>query len=114
MATPLHRAPPAAAVDDVGRADALELQAVGADQGLEDVVERGVEEVEVQVRGLLARDGVVEREVEALLLGDQLQGFTQRRVAQADGELLEVTPIEISVQPRAARLLIPRRGRRSS
>lgn len=36
------------------------------------------------------------------------------RRAQADGELLEVTPIEISVQPRAARLLIPRRGRRSS
>ena len=36
------------------------------------------------------------------------------RRAQADGELLDVTPIEITVQPRAARLLIPRRGRRSS
>lgn len=36
------------------------------------------------------------------------------RRAQADGELLEVTPIEIAVQARAARLLIPRRSRRGS
>jgi diacylglycerol kinase (ATP) len=36
------------------------------------------------------------------------------RRAQADGELLDVTPIEISVRPRAARLLIPRRTRRGS
>ena len=36
------------------------------------------------------------------------------RRAQADGELLDITPIEIRVQPRAARVLIPRRGRRSS
>jgi len=36
------------------------------------------------------------------------------RRAQADGELLDVTPIEITVEPRAARVLIPRRGRRSS
>lgn len=39
---------------------------------------------------------------------------TPPRRAQADGELLDVTPIEIVVRPRAARLLIPRRGRRSS
>lgn len=31
------------------------------------------------------------------------------RRAQADGELLEVTPIEITVRPGAARLLVPRR-----
>lgn len=36
------------------------------------------------------------------------------RRAQADGELLDMTPIEITVQPRAARLIIPRRGPRSS
>ena len=30
------------------------------------------------------------------------------RVAQADGELLGMTPLEITVEPRAARLLIPR------
>lgn len=36
------------------------------------------------------------------------------RRAQADGDLLDLTPIEIEVRPRAARLLIPRRGRRSS
>jgi YegS/Rv2252/BmrU family lipid kinase len=37
------------------------------------------------------------------------------RRAQADGELLEMTPIEITVRPQAARLLIPRlRGRSSS
>jgi YegS/Rv2252/BmrU family lipid kinase len=35
----------------------------------------------------------------------------QRR-AQADGELLEMTPIEIVVRPRAARILIPERRRR--
>jgi diacylglycerol kinase family enzyme len=35
------------------------------------------------------------------------------RRAQADGELIEMTPLEISVRPQAARLLIPeRRGRR--
>ena len=46
---------------------------------------------------------------------------TPPRRAQADGELLEMTPIEISTRPRAARLLIPRpralsasRDRRSS
>lgn len=42
----------------------------------------------------------------------RLEAYPPRR-AQADGELLDVTPIEITVQPRAARLLIPR-GRRSS
>ena len=42
----------------------------------------------------------------------RLEAFPPRR-AQADGELLDVTPIEITVEPRAARLLIPR-GRRSS
>jgi diacylglycerol kinase (ATP) len=36
------------------------------------------------------------------------------RRAQADGELLEMTPIDITVRPRAARLLIPRRDPRSS
>ena len=30
------------------------------------------------------------------------------RQAQADGELLEMTPVEITVRPLAARLLIPR------
>ena len=35
------------------------------------------------------------------------------RRAQADGELLDVTPLEVTVRPNAARLLIPRRkGRR--
>jgi YegS/Rv2252/BmrU family lipid kinase len=34
------------------------------------------------------------------------------RRAQADGELLDVTPIGITVRPRAARLLIPARRRR--
>jgi diacylglycerol kinase (ATP) len=35
------------------------------------------------------------------------------RRAQADGELLDMTPLEVSVRPNAARLLIPRRkGRR--
>jgi diacylglycerol kinase (ATP) len=34
-----------------------------------------------------------------------------RRRAQADGELLDATPIEISVRPHAARLLIPERRR---
>jgi YegS/Rv2252/BmrU family lipid kinase len=43
----------------------------------------------------------------------RLEAFPPRR-AQADGELLDVTPIEITVEPRAARVLIPRRGRRSS
>lgn len=32
-----------------------------------------------------------------------------RRRAQADGELMEMTPVEITVRPHAARLLIPRR-----
>jgi YegS/Rv2252/BmrU family lipid kinase len=32
------------------------------------------------------------------------------RVALADGELLDATPLEITVEPRAARLLIPRRA----
>jgi diacylglycerol kinase (ATP) len=37
------------------------------------------------------------------------------RRAQADGELLDVTPLEVTVRPLAARLLIPSsRGRRSS
>jgi diacylglycerol kinase (ATP) len=37
------------------------------------------------------------------------------RRAQADGELLDVTPLEVTVRPNAARLLIPtRKGRRSS
>jgi diacylglycerol kinase family enzyme len=37
------------------------------------------------------------------------------RRAQADGELLDMTPLEVTVRPHAARLLIPRRkGRRSS
>lgn len=37
------------------------------------------------------------------------------RRAQADGELLDMTPVEISVRPQAARLLIPApKGRRSS
>lgn len=31
------------------------------------------------------------------------------RRAQADGELIDLTPIEITVRPRAARLLVPRR-----
>jgi diacylglycerol kinase family enzyme len=30
--------------------------------------------------------------------------------AQADGELVGATPLEISVEPRAARLLVPRVG----
>jgi diacylglycerol kinase (ATP) len=34
------------------------------------------------------------------------------RRAQADGELLDMTPLEITVRPHAARLLIPRRRRR--
>ncbi len=39
---------------------------------------------------------------------------TPPRRAQADGELLDLTPFQISVRPRAARLLIPAvRGRRS-
>ena len=33
------------------------------------------------------------------------------RLAQADGELLGMTPLEIEVAPRAARLLVPRRPR---
>jgi YegS/Rv2252/BmrU family lipid kinase len=33
-----------------------------------------------------------------------------RRRAQADGELLEMTPLEITVRPQAARLLIPEPG----
>lgn len=37
-----------------------------------------------------------------------------RRRAQADGELLDMTPLEVTVRPLAARLLIPRRGPRSS
>jgi diacylglycerol kinase (ATP) len=36
------------------------------------------------------------------------------RRAQADGELLDMTPIEITVRPRAARLLIPSADPRSS
>lgn len=37
------------------------------------------------------------------------------RRAQADGELLDMTPLEVTVRPLAARLLIPKpRGRRSS
>jgi diacylglycerol kinase family enzyme len=32
--------------------------------------------------------------------------------AQADGELLTVTPLTVSVDPLAARMLIPRRGNR--
>jgi len=39
---------------------------------------------------------------------------TPPRRAEADGELLDTTPLEISVRPQAARLLIPeRRGRRA-
>ena len=34
------------------------------------------------------------------------------RLAQADGELLGMTPLEIEVAPRAARLLVPRQPRR--
>jgi diacylglycerol kinase family enzyme len=30
------------------------------------------------------------------------------RIAQADGELLGMTPVEIEVAPRAVRLLVPR------
>jgi diacylglycerol kinase family enzyme len=33
---------------------------------------------------------------------------TPPRMAQADGELLGMTPLEIEVEPRAARLLVPR------
>lgn len=43
----------------------------------------------------------------------RIETFPPRR-AQADGELLDLTPIDITVHPRAARLLIPRRGPRSS
>jgi diacylglycerol kinase family enzyme len=44
----------------------------------------------------------------------RLETYPPRR-AQADGELLDVTPLEVIVRPNAARLLIPRRkGRRSS
>jgi diacylglycerol kinase family enzyme len=32
------------------------------------------------------------------------------RLAQADGELLGMTPIEIEVEPRAVRLLVPRQS----
>jgi diacylglycerol kinase family enzyme len=43
-----------------------------------------------------------------------LETFPPRR-AQADGELLDMTPLEVTVRPNAARLLIPRqKGRRSS
>jgi diacylglycerol kinase family enzyme len=43
-----------------------------------------------------------------------LETFPPRR-AQADGELLDMTPLEVTVRPNAARLLIPRRkGPRSS
>jgi diacylglycerol kinase family enzyme len=43
-----------------------------------------------------------------------LETFPPRR-AQADGELLDVTPLEVTVRPSAACLLIPRRkGPRSS
>lgn len=41
----------------------------------------------------------------------RLETEPQRR-AQADGELLDMTPIEITVRPLAARLLIPERRRR--
>ena len=41
----------------------------------------------------------------------RLETDPQRR-AQADGELLDMTPIEITVRPRAARILIPERRRR--
>jgi len=36
------------------------------------------------------------------------------RLAQADGELLGMTPLEIEVAPRAARLLVPRQPKRES
>jgi YegS/Rv2252/BmrU family lipid kinase len=35
------------------------------------------------------------------------------RLAQADGELLGMTPLEVEVAPRAARLLVPRQPRRA-
>lgn len=61
--------------------------------------------------------GTVERDRCALCVpGRHFRLETEpRKRAQADGELLDMTPLEITVQPHAARLLIPRRrGRRSS